>query len=243
MCMQKLSGVVLNPGFAYGRVHILKHEMFMEGSVIGSNDQKAILKDAIDFASARLNEQIQTATLFYNDRISVIFEAHLLMISDPLLLDKTYRFIEEGKSAYQAYKLASDEVILLFNQLENEYMKQRIVDIEDATSRVLFAILEKSYEVCIEFEDAKIILMDQMKPSIVFNYSRNNVLGFIAAKGSYNQHAAVIARTKDLVSMIIPSIMDLNIKNGDLVFINGYTGFAYINPSPDFVNKQLEERR
>lgn len=241
--LTKLPGKVLSPGFAYGRVYVIQDDADILPSMQSTGDQKQILEDAISAASAKLYEQMQTATLLFNDRISVIFEVHRLMISDPALLETTYRLIEEGKSAYDAYKQASEEVILLFKKLDNEYMRHRIVDIEDATSRVLYTIQSKTYEVNLKFEDSRIIIMKQMKPSIIFACEKNDVLGFVTENGTYNQHAAIIARTKDLVSMIVPGIYGYNIKNGDFLFIDGDHSTVYINPPHDFVNKQLEERR
>lgn len=239
----KLPGKVLSPGFAYGRIHVINEELLGDNTHTNTGDQKQILEDAINAASAKLYDQMQTATLLFSDRISVIFEVHRLMISDPALLETTYRLIEEGKSAYDAYKQASEEVILLFKKLDNEYMRHRIVDIEDATSRVLYAIQSKSYEVNLKFDDSRIVIMKQMKPSIIFACEKNDVLGFITENGSYNQHAAIIARTKDLVSMIVPGIFDQKLRNGDFLFIDGDNSCVYLNPTHDFVNKQLEERR
>lgn len=240
--MREFSGLVLNPGFAYGKVFVLKHTLELFEHEHHLEDQVQILKDAIAIASSRLQEQIQSASVMFNERISVIFEAHKLMISDPMILGKTYQLIKEGQTAYAAYQKAAEDAILLFKQLDSEYMKNRAIDIEDATNRVLYAIQSKSYEVSLRFDTPRILIIEEMKPSILFNCDKECVLGYISAKGSYNQHSAVIARTKDIPSMVISDILNADIQEDDLVFMNGYTGKAYLNPSIDFVNEQLEKR-
>jgi phosphoenolpyruvate-protein kinase (PTS system EI component) len=116
------------------------------------------------------------------------------------------------------------------------------VDIEDATDRVLASILDKEYEFQCQFDEPIILIMRKMKPSILYNCDKDNILGFLSQEGAYNQHSGMIARTKDIPGMIVRDITDL-VKNDDYILLNANLGEVYINPDSDLVNQQLEERR
>ncbi len=241
--MQKYSGLIVNPGIAYGKALILKSEQELGTSEIKGSNQMEILQNALSKSAVRLEEQIRTSHMLYNERISTIFEAHKLMISDPMLLDKAKEYISSGLTAYDSYKKAAQEAMELFGRLSSEYMRNRVIDIEDATDRVLYTIQEENYEISCSFEDAKILILEKMKPSVLYNFNKECVFGFISKTGSYNQHSAVIARTKDIPGMIVSEIFDSGIKDGDMVLLDSYQGNIYINPEIDFVNTILEERR
>lgn len=243
MLMQKISGLIINPGIAYGKALILLPEQELSSSNLPNADQMEILRNALAKSAKRLEEQIQTSNMLYSDRISHIFEAHKLMISDPGLLEQTNKYISTGLSAYESYKKAAQESIDFFNQLTNEYMRNRAIDIEDATDRVLYAIQEEDYEISCDFEDSKILILEKMKPSVLYNLNKECISGLISKSGSYNQHSALIARTKNIPSMIVDSIFDVEIQDGDMILLDSYNGEVYINPEIELVNTILKERR
>lgn len=241
--MLKIYGLIVNPGIAYGKALVLMRGQELSATTNKETDQLAVLESALSKSASRLEEQIKTSHMLYSDRISTIFEAHKLMISDPMILDKAKSLISFGDSAYDAYRKSAEDAITMFSKLPSDYMRNRTIDIEDATDRVLYAIQEENYEISCSFEEAKILILEKMKPSVLYNFTKECVFGFISKTGSYNQHSAVIARTKDIPGMIVEDIFDFNILDGDMILINAYTGEAYINPDIDLVNKTLEERR
>ncbi|MDD3122771.1 MAG: phosphoenolpyruvate-utilizing N-terminal domain-containing protein [Candidatus Izemoplasmatales bacterium] len=240
--MQKCLGLVVNPGIAFGKIYILCNDEAIDSSVIEHPNQLEVLNKALVESTKRIEEQIQSAHRIYSDRISVIFEAHKLMMNDSMILDKAKAKIQEGFSAYEAYKQSTQEAISLFKKHPNEYLRNRIVDIEDATDRVLSSILDKEYEVVCTFDEPRILVMKKMKPSIFFNCDKDNVAGFISEEGSYNQHSGMIARTKDIPGMIISNIFE-HVKDNDYILLNAFEGEVFINPEDEFVKKLLEERR
>jgi len=240
--MQKCLGLVVNPGIAFGKVYILCSDETFDSTVLQLPNQLEILNNALLESTKRIEEQIQTAHRDYSDRISVIFEAHKLMMNDSMILDKAKAKIQEGFSAYKAYKQSAQDAISLFKMHPNEYLRNRIVDIEDATDRVLSSILDKEYEVICTFDEPRILVMRKMKPSIFFNCDKENVAGFISQEGSYNQHSGMIARTKDIPGMIISNIFE-HVKDNDYILLNAFEGEVFINPEIEFVNQRLEERR
>lgn len=240
--MKQLTGLVVNPGIAYGKAYLLKYNESNQLSFQNDVDPFQVLENALKKSTIRLEEQVKEINLLYSQKIAIIFEAHKLMANDPLLLDKTKEYIRQGYSAYAAYKLGAKEIIAEFEKLENEYMRNRIVDIEDATDRVLSTIKEVEYELHFQFPEPMILVMKNMKPSILINCQKESVCGFVSEVGSYNQHSGTIARIKDIPGLIIPDAINY-IQDNDILLMDSYEGRVYVNPTEEFVNNYLKERR
>jgi phosphoenolpyruvate-protein kinase (PTS system EI component) len=164
------------------------------------------------------------------------------MVNDPILLEDAIEMISNGKSAYEAYRMAAQNIIALFQQMNNTYMKNRIVDIEDATDRVLSAILDVQYERALQFEEPRILILPKMKPSVLLNCHAPSVIGFVSAEGAYDQHSALIARTKGLPGLIVNSILE-HIHENDLVLLDANSGVIYIHPTDELIGAICNERR
>jgi len=235
------SGIVINQGIVYGNVFKLKQN-FREGPKIASKtDQLSVFETALAKSTKKLEEQIKTTHMLYSETVSIIFEAHKLMVNDPIILDRARELIGEKHNAYDSYRQAADEVIDQFLRLNNEYIKNRIIDIEDATERVLSEIEELEYDLKTDFLEPKILLLDKMKPSILINLDKETIIGLISEEGSYNQHSGTIVRKRDIPTMVVEGLMDL-IDDQDKILLDAIEGTVYINPDLDTVDKLMKER-
>ena len=233
--MNDLSGLTIQTGIAYGKIHKI---IPTQDSLVDIDlyiNQREILQRALQTSSTALEKTINTSTIEFNDQIAMIFEAHKLMVNDPMLLDETYRLIDEGMNAYQAYKTASENIINQFKKLSSKYMVNRIIDIQDATDRVLYAIQDTTYELELAFDQPRILVLPEMKPSIILNVDRKHVSGFIVASGSYDQHASVIARKKSIPGIVIQDALEI-INNDDFVILDAIKGVVYINPPKEILD-------
>mgnify|MGYP000604424892 CR=1 FL=1 len=93
-----------------------------------------------------------------------------------------------------------------FEKINNEYMLGRIVDIIDATDHVKAALKSIQKERIGEFDEPTILILKNLKPSIIYKIKKTNIVGFIAEKGYYHQHSGIIARTFNVPGMICEKI-------------------------------------
>lgn len=240
--MKQFEGVVVNQGIAYAKVYKLTSRFDDIMSYASEIDQQMVLEKALIKSTKRLEEQVNQANMRYNESISVIFEAHRLMASDPIIIDRAKALISEKHSAYDSYRQATDEIIQQFEVMDNEYMRNRIVDIEDATDRVLSAIQDTEYEIKLHFSSPRVLIVDKMKPSVLFNCDKASIAGIVSATGSYNQHSGTIVRIKDIPTMIVANITKL-VTDHDFMLLDGDKGQIFVNPSTEFVNQLMKERR
>jgi phosphoenolpyruvate-protein phosphotransferase (PTS system enzyme I) len=234
--MKSLSGLVIQSGIAYGKVHM----MIPSETILSSFDlfinQKDLLNQALKTSTEALENAIKRSSEIFNETVAMIFEAHKLMVNDPILLAEAYKLIDEGQNAYEAYRIASDGIITQFKQLTNDYMRNRIIDIQDATDRVLYAIKDTAYEQKLLFDEPRILILEEMKPSIILSCDKKNISGFIVQNGSYDQHASLIARNKSIPGIILENAMNL-LSGADTVLMDAQKGKVYINPSHEILER------
>jgi len=239
--LKSYSGIVINQGIVYGNVFKLRQNFREDPKTASKMDQLSVLETALVISTKRLEEQIKTTNMLYSESVSIIFEAHKLMVNDPIILDRARELIKEKHNAYDSYKQAADEVVEQFLRLKNEYIKNRIIDIEDATERVLSEIEELEYDLKTDFQEPKILLLDKMKPSILINLDKETIIGLISEEGSYNQHSGIIVRKRDIPTMVVKGLMNL-IGDQDKILLDANEGTVYINPDLDTVDKIMKER-
>lgn len=227
--MHVMKGYGVTRGTGSGRVFLYRPTDEKEPAFDLYINQKEALEKAIERSVADLEKDVAESRKTDGDTVRMVFEAHKLMVNDPLLVDAAFALIENGATAYQAYKTASERIVSQFRILTNEYMRNRVIDIIDATDRVLHALIAAEYEREFNFSEPHIIVMDQMRPSVIRNCHKPHIVGFIAESGAYDQHSTMIARTKDLPGVIVPEITK-SLHDGDYVTIDGTNGTVVIDP-------------
>ncbi len=227
--MRVLQGFSLYRGSASGIVHKYIPDLDDEPAFDLLINQKELLETALSISTADLEAAVAEAVPQTDDTIRMIFEAHKLMVNDPILLDAAYAAIESGMSAYRAYQTAAQAVIEQFRIMKNEYMRNRIIDIIDATDRVLHAIVSAKYKQEFRFAEPHILVMDQMRPSVILNCQKPYIVGLVAEMGSYDQHSTLIARSKDMPAVLCPQAM-ASLHDGERITIDGDSGTITIIP-------------
>lgn len=230
--MDAFKGLIINSGSVLGKAHIWTAPDVIIPRFDLYINQKEVLSKALIRSTKELEETISSSSALFSDTVSVIFQAHKLMANDPLLLEDAYQRIEQGESAYSAYKNAAGKVIAQFQTMTNQYMKNRIIDIEDATDRVLSAIVDTVYEQALVFPEPRILILDKMKPSVLYNSRKPSVIGFVSAEGAYDQHSGLIARAFDLPGLIVKNVKKI-VREDDLLLIDAYEGVLYVNPTAE----------
>ncbi len=235
--------MAINQGLAYGKVRVVSAKTAPVPPRKADDNQIRLLEDAIHKSALRLEQQAKAAVSGCSQAVASIYEAHSLMVKDPLLINQALELIKNhNMSAYTAYHTASQNIIRQFSEMTNDYMKNRIIDIEDAIGRVLAALRGDDYEESYDFFEPRILVLDRLRPSVLFNCSKKHVAGLIAENGAYNEHSCLIIRCKDVPALVIQEAGKL-LDNDDRVLMDCDKGLLFRNPDPTFMNIYLKERR
>jgi phosphotransferase system enzyme I (PtsI) len=162
-----------------------------------------------------------------------IFEAHLLMLEDRMLVDEVIRMIREQKtSAEHAFHEVSERYTEALAAIEDEYLRERAGDMRDLTVRVLDNLLDAKSEFDLRhLTEPCILVSHDLSPSMTAQLDKKFVLGFATDIGGHTSHTAIMARSLGIPAVVgVPNISS-ELENGDYVLIDGYNGNVIVNPT------------
>ncbi|WP_342430420.1 phosphoenolpyruvate--protein phosphotransferase [Neobacillus sp. FSL H8-0543] len=169
---------------------------------------------------------------------AAIFEAHLLVLSDPELNGPIEDKIESEKvNAEAALKEITDMFVTMFEQMDNEYMKERAADIRDVTKRILAHLLGVQLVSPSMISEEVIIIAEDLTPSDTAQLNRQYVLGFTTNIGGRTSHSAIMARSMEIPAVVGTKTATEDINTGDLVIVDGLKGEVHINPTQELVEQ------
>lgn len=162
-----------------------------------------------------------------------IFEAHLLMLEDRMLVDEVIRMIREQKvAAEHAFHQISDRYIAALDAIEDEYLRERAGDMRDLTVRVLDNLLEVRNEFDLRHLNEPCILVSHdLSPSMTAQLDKRFVLGFATDIGGQTSHTAIMARSLGIPAVVGLQSISNELETGDYALLDGYNGNVIVNPT------------
>ncbi len=239
---QQFEGVAASPGIAMGPVFFMGADVVtVEKKTITPQEiEKEVAKfgQALESAKSDLQQIIEKTTLSIGNDSAKIFEIHQLLLEDVMIVDETVRRIrEENMNADQAFLEVMEHFEVSMESIEGEYLKARAADIRDVKRRVIRKIQGDVRSNLKKLKDPSIIFAKELTPSDTVNLERSKVLGFAMDFGGRTSHAAIMAR-----SIKVPSVVGLKkignlLHTGDFVILDGNSGLLIINPNPDTITQ------
>jgi phosphotransferase system enzyme I (PtsI) len=162
-----------------------------------------------------------------------IFDAHLLMLEDRVLIEEVIKIIREQKAnADYAFHTASDRYIAVLEAVEDEYLRERAADLRDLTSRMLDNLLNVKQQLDLRHLTEPCILVGHdLSPSTTAQLDRNFVLGFVTDVGGKTSHTAILARSLDIPAVVGAQDISEELETGDYALLDGYNGTVIVNPT------------
>lgn len=225
--MKVFSGNAVSIGYAIGPALVLKKADFKitKDKTENSEREKELFKQALSKAVADL-EAMKTKSFEQGRKASgEILEAHLMLLADPEVQDQTEQKISNGDSAEKAYFEVTEEFRKMFLQMDDHYLQQRALDIQDIRQRVLFYIQNpsKSYP-DLNLLAPTIVVADDLTPSQILSMERKNILGLVTVEGSGTSHTAILARSLEIPSLAGMPAEILSLKTGNEIFLDAEKG-------------------
>ncbi|WEK52890.1 MAG: phosphoenolpyruvate--protein phosphotransferase [Candidatus Cohnella colombiensis] len=176
---------------------------------------------------------------------SSIFDAHIAILEDPVFMNEIQGIIQrQYKVAEVAVKEAIDHFVTMFDLLDDEYMKERAVDIKDVGNRLLKHLLGAPEIALPEDTQPFVLVVRELSPSQLVHLKPELVLGIVTMVGSPSSHAAIMARAFGIpMVMGVEGKLSVAIETGDLLIVDGGVGLLHIDPKPDTVSRYTVIRR
>ena len=243
-----LQGIAASSGIAIGKAYLMIEPDLTVTKSSVSNKEEEINRfhEAVDAAKQELQKIRDRAEIDLGTENAAIFDAHLLVLSDPELLGSVEGKInDEAINAESALQDTADTLVVMFEQLDNEYMRERAADIRDVTKRVIARLLGVDIPNIGLIDEEVIIISKDLAPSDTAQLNRVFAKGFTTDMGGRTSHSAIMARSLEIPAVVGTKNATAAIKQGDLIVVDGDNGEVIINPSKDVIEsyeKQSKEQ-
>ncbi|WP_261133157.1 phosphoenolpyruvate--protein phosphotransferase [Bacillus sp. Marseille-Q3570] len=233
---QRVTGIGASAGIAVAKVFKLENPALEVEKTTTENPSAEVerFKGAIDQSKKELEGIKDHAEKELGEDKAAIFAAHLLVLQDPELIDNvTGKINDEKINAESALDEVSGMFISMFENMDNEYMKERAADIRDVRKRVLAHLMDVEFNTPSMITEEVIIIADDLTPSDTAQLNRTYVKGFATDIGGRTSHSAIMARSMEIPSVVGTKEITESVENGTTVIIDGIDGVVIIDPSED----------
>ena len=234
-----MHGVGVSAGVAIGHAHLVSHALLeVAHYVIPDN---LIEAEVIRFSQAvdkvRTDLESIRAGLPANSpaEIAAFVSTHVMILSDRALSELPKDIIRtESCNAEWALKQQMDELVAQFEEIEDDYLRERKHDVVQVVERVIKALLGHPGQVALARQEHSIIMVaHDLSPADAIQFKQHQFAAFITDVGGATSHTAILAR-----SLNIPCIVALHhardlIHDGELMIIDGAQGVVIVNPDKD----------
>ncbi|HDM4182691.1 TPA: phosphoenolpyruvate--protein phosphotransferase [Staphylococcus aureus] len=236
--MSKLiKGIAASDGVAIAKAYLLvepdltfdKNEKVtdVEGEVAKFNS--AIEASKVELTKIRNNAEVQLGA----DK-AAIFDAHLLVLDDPELIQPIQDKIKnENANAATALTDVTTQFVTIFESMDNEYMKERAADIRDVSKRVLSHILGVELPNPSMIDESVVIVGNDLTPSDTAQLNKEFVQGFATNIGGRTSHSAIMSRSLEIPAIVGTKSITQEVKQGDMTIVDGLNGDVIVNPTED----------
>lgn len=229
-------GVAASSGVAIGKAFLLAnpHLQIETVSVEDPSSEIKRLTDALEQAKADLREISERAEREMGPDKAAIFQAHLLVLEDPELVETVKgKIAAEKVNAESALHETAQTFIELFEQMDNEYMKERAADIRDVTKRVLCHLLGVEFAAPSDLAEEVILVAEDLTPSDTAQLDRRYVKGFVTDIGGRTSHSAIMARSLEIPAVVGTTDVTREAAAGVTIILDGHEGLVIIDPTPE----------
>ena len=237
-----LMGIPASPGYAAGPAIVLKlAEPEIQQHTIDDPEAewKRLLKamDAVRVSTQQLRRQISTSVTAYD---AAIFDAHLMFLNDPDLLEKTRLVVFDGhKNAEWAWSESIRGELVEFGKIEDDYMRARAADVADIGRQVLVQL--GGGVRALNIRSPGILVAADLAPSDTARLDRAMVLGVCTEEGGPTSHSAILARTLGIPAVLGCGEALGEIAEGTPLVIDGSTGQVWTSPSAQILSTYQEK--
>ncbi|MBE1444230.1 phosphoenolpyruvate--protein phosphotransferase [Paenibacillus sp. OAS669] len=232
----RLSGIAASPGIAIGKAFRLRQEQYVPGADKAADVQRelTLFREAVERAKQEL-EQIRSMTEARMGAAKAeIFEAHLMLLEDPDLIDAIIEKIEnEGDNAQYALHEVSTVFIEALSAMDNELLRERAADVRDVSGRIMSHLRGIPHASVSAIHEPCVLVAEDLTPSDTAQLNLDYVLGFVTEIGSRTSHSAIMARSLEVPAIVGAGEAAALIDTGTPIIMDAVGGTVIVNPTDE----------
>jgi phosphoenolpyruvate-protein phosphotransferase len=234
-------GAAASPGIAIGVAafrNVFPRSGFRRDGE-SSEAERRSLRDALQKTRNDLVRFQSAAAGEIGEEEALIFGAHLLLLSDPLLLERIEVGFAAGASAAAAVDDALENIIERLRSAADPTLRDRVEDVEDVRGRLLGHLLGSERR---DSLSSRIVIGPRATPSIVIELKAQGAEGIASEIGTPTSHGVLLARALGVPAVTGVSDLVSDVCAGDAVIIDGDDGRVIVRPTPETLAAYAERR-
>lgn len=232
---EMLKGIAASDGVAVAKAYLLVQPdlSFNKTSVEDTEAEATRLDDALAKSTEELQAIRDKAAQSLGEAEAQVFDAHLMVLSDPEMVGQIKQNIQDNKvNVEAALKEVTDMYIGMFEAMDdNAYMQERAADIRDVAKRILAHLLGVTLPNPSMINEEVIVVAHDLTPSDTAQLDRTYVKAFVTDIGGRTSHSAIMARSLEIPAIVGTKEITDKVKAGDILAVNGIIGDVIIDPT------------
>jgi len=238
-------GIPASPGIAFGEAFVVNVEDMSvpeeHVSVDQVDDEIRKFHEALEQTEREIKKLVRSLEEEIGEEHGKILDSHRMILSDELFRNETIKTIKENKvTAAFALNTVLDKVLATFAAIKDEYLKERTEDIRDVRRRVLRNLMGQQAEGLSNLRRKAVVVARSLTPSDTAGLNKKYVAAFITDAGGSTSHAAILARSQGIPSVVGLNDMVKHVKPYDQLIVDGITGQVVLNPTAETVHLYRE---
>jgi phosphotransferase system enzyme I (PtsP) len=236
-----LHGTSATPGIAMGPAIVIagteEQHYVMEERSEDIDVEGELFEKALSNAKAEVERLQMKVHHQLGEDDAAIFNIHLMMLEDQGFTQKVDEMIHSGFTALYAVKTVIAGYMTSFEEIDDPYLRDRVVDIEDVGRRLSALLSGTTTGEALHIDESGILVSRLLTPSDAANLSTQTVKGVATAGGGHTSHAIILSRSMGIPCVVgIEELLDI-IHPGDFLIVDGNTGNVFVNPDEDIIRE------
>jgi len=240
-------GMAVSRGVAIGRAVLVAssrvdvaHYFVSADQVAGEIDRLRMARDVVAAELSTLKADLPAEA---PAELSALLDVHLMLLHDDTLSGATKQWVlERHYNAEWALSAQLEVLARQFDEMEDDYLRERKADVEQVVERMLRALSREggdgealqSAALSGNFggEEPLVLVANDMAPADMLQFKRSVFTGFVTDVGGRTSHTAIVARSMDIPAVVGTREASRLIRQDDWVIVDGDVGVVVVNPSP-----------
>ena len=245
-----LQGIGVSPGVAIGVAHLIRR-VDAPISRYQLPDRSLIAEEIRRFRKALKDSESQLLEIkrkFRDQQEGLetlyILDVHIMILKDKMLYKQTVQNIEDrGINAEWALRMTVDRYREVFSKVEDDYLRERVSDVEYAGQRILRNLAGVHHETISGIGENAVIIGRDLSPADTMQMKVEKIQGFATEMGGKTSHTAIVARAYEIPAVVGLEKITAEARTGDVIIVDGTAGAVIVNPDPEIIRRYEEKKR
>jgi len=244
---KELRGIPVYPDIVIGKAHLVdrsRAKILYQCFV----NKEQVTREVDRFEEALRSVEAQFISL--KDRMpdtvkdqAFILDSQLMILKDSMLRDSTInKILSEKINAEWALKKTLEEIRGVFEQIDDDYISNRISDVENVAERLLRTLSGDTAHSLSNINHRVIIVAHDLSPADTTELNTAKVMGFITDVGGRTSHTAIMAQALEIPAVVGLENATAWVEDGDLLIVDGSSGVVVINPEDSDIISYQERK-